>query len=155
MTMPMFNADASLYPARNVYRSTAAANSPRDEGLTVIPQSCGLFKGIFCGTVITAGSAACAALCIEGGPVPCAACWTTALGAIYQTCHDCIPGWMRALVDAAGGGGSGGSGGGGGGIRRCCPAGRECRCGGQCVTRIDGSVSCVGGLCLTPGQSCP
>jgi hypothetical protein len=45
-------------------------------------------------------------------------------------------------------------GGGGGGIPRCCPIGRECKCGGRCVTQTDGSVSCVGGECLTPGQSC-
>jgi hypothetical protein len=45
-------------------------------------------------------------------------------------------------------------GGGGGGIPRCCPQNRECKCGGECVTRPDGSVSCVGGECLAPNQSC-
>ncbi len=48
----------------------------------------------------------------------------------------------------------GGGGGGGGAIPRCCPIGRECRCGGRCVTQPDGSVSCVGGECLAPNQSC-
>ena len=48
----------------------------------------------------------------------------------------------------------GGGGGGGGGIPRCCPPGRECRCGGRCVTQTDGSVSCVHGECLTPTESC-
>jgi hypothetical protein len=45
--------------------------------------------------------------------------------------------------------------GGGGGTPRCCPLGRVCSCGGQCVTRPDGSIACVGGECLAPGQVCP
>lgn len=129
MTMPMFNADASLYRAQNHYRSTAAANHPGDEGLTVIPQSCGWFKGAFCGTVIGLGAVACTALCYYG-PGPCLACWTAELGGVYQTCHDCIPAWMRALVDAASGDGGGGGVGGGGGSdgRVCCEMDESGRC---------------------------
>jgi hypothetical protein len=152
MTVPTFNAEASLYRAENHYRSAAAANHSAQEGFTVMPQSCGLFRGIFCGAVIGLGSAACTALCFYG-PGPCAACWTAELGGLYQSCRDCIPAWMRALVDAFEEGGGGG--GGGGGSPSCCPQGKQCKCGGRCVTANDGSVSCVDGVCLTPTQSCP
>jgi hypothetical protein len=99
MNMPSFTADASLYQARNHYRSTAAGRFLDDGRATVTPQACGLAKGIICGTFIGAGAAACAAFCFSG-PVPCAGCWAFYLGGLYQFCHDCIPEWMRDLIDA-------------------------------------------------------
>jgi hypothetical protein len=150
MNMPSFTADASLYQARNHYRSTAAGRFLDDGRATVTPQACGLAKGIICGTFIGAGAAACAAFCFSG-PVPCAGCWAFYLGGLYQFCHDCIPEWMRDLIDAVEGNGGGG---GGGGVPQCCPHGKTCRCGGRCVTNPSGTISCVGGKCLAPHEEC-
>jgi hypothetical protein len=153
MNMPSFTADASLYQARNHYRSAAAGRFLDDGRATVTPQGCGWVEGGLCGTLIGVGAVACAALCLEGGPGPCAGCWSVYLGGLYQLCHDCIPAWMRALIDAFEGNGGGG-GGGGGPVPQCCPQGRTCRCGGRCVTNPNGTISCVNGECLTPNQQC-
>src|SRR4051794_18857325 len=110
MNLPSFTAEASLYRTNNHYRFAAGGSFPGAENTTVIPQGCGLFKGIFCGVAIATGTAACTAFCLSG-PAPCFACWTTLLGGLYVSCRDCIPGWMRALIgifESGGGGGGGG-----------------------------------------------
>src|SRR5271166_2925809 len=104
MQMPGFTAEASMYRTTNLYRSSAAAGLAREATAGVLPQDCGIGRGILCGTLIATGAAACTALCF-GGPAPCAACWLAYLGGLFQFCHDCIPEWMRDLIDAAGGGG--------------------------------------------------
>lgn len=153
MSTPMFTADRSLYRSEGRYQFAVSGTARNGGEAVVVPQDCGIVDGILCGALIGTGTAACGALCLDGGPAACAVCWTTLLGGLYQFCHDCIPAWMRALIDEFEGGGGGG--GGGGSLPRCCPIGRTCRCGGKCVTNSNGTISCVGGVCLEPNQSCP
>jgi hypothetical protein len=123
MNMPAFTAEASLYQTNNHYRFAVGGSFLSDGNTTVTPQACGWFKGIICGAAIAGGSVLCIDACLAG-PAPCALCWTGALSIVgYGFCRDCIPAWMRALIDifeGGGGGGGGGSGGGGGGNVECC-----------------------------------
>jgi hypothetical protein len=153
MNMPSFTAEASLYQTNNHFQS-AGGNFPSDGNTTVTPQACGWIKGGICGTVIAGGIVVCTASCLasaELGGFPCYLCWAGFLGAAYGYCKDCIPAWMRALIDSSEGGG----GGGGSGPPTCCPRGTTCKCGGRCVTNSNGTISCVGGTCLRPNQQCP
>lgn len=154
MNMPQFTAESSLYRTKNQYRSTAAGNLLDSGWAAITPQGCGWLDSAICSTFIAAGTVACTALCLDGGPPACAGCWSTALLGLYGECKDCIPAWMRDLINIFEGGGGGG-GGGGTAPPMCCPPGRTCRCGGRCVTHSDGSLSCVNGLCLEPKQVCP
>ena len=151
MNMPGYAAEASLYRTNSHYAVARGGGFLSNGNATLVPQGCGVFQGIFCGSIIAAGGAACAALCLYG-PAPCAGCWITFLGGLYGSCKDCIPGWMKDLIDIFESGGSGG--GGGSGPPRCCPVGTTCRCGGQCVT-VNGQLRCVDGVCLRPNQECP
>jgi class 3 adenylate cyclase len=72
---------------------------------------------------------------------------------LFAFCRDCLPEWLRDLINAIEGGNGGGGGGGGGAM--CCPVGKTCKCGGVCVRHPDGTMSCVGGSCLKPNQVCP
>ena len=143
MTMPEFTAETSLYQTNNRYRFSAGGSFLSNGNTTVIPQDCGWVKGGICGVVIVGGAAACTATCLApGGQAACYWCWAGFLGASFAFCKDCIPGWMRAIIDAF-------ESGGGGGEPSCCPPGRLCSCGGHCVSGI-----CTG-ICLPPGAACP
>lgn len=146
-TLPGFTAEASAYQTSYQYRLAAGRGSLGDGNMIVVPQSCGIFQGVFCGTVIVAGSAACTAFCLSG-PAPCAGCWVTALGAFYSACKDCIPGWMRALIDQFEHG-TGTGGGGGAGSTGCCPRGMKC-----CGSCNNPSKKCDD-VCVLRSQSCP
>jgi hypothetical protein len=148
MKMPGFTAETSLYKTNNHYRLNAIGSSLSAGNTTVTPQGCGIGETIFCGTAIAGGSVLCVSACLAG-PAPCVTCWTGVLAIVgYGFCRDCIPGWMRAVIDIF----DSGSGGGGGGSSpppppSCCPRGQRC-CG-----------SCASGTCddacISPGQSCP
>lgn len=156
MTLPGFGAEASAYVTNNAYRQTAGAGHAANGALEVVPQDCGFVEGLVCAPVIAGGIAICTASCLasaELGGIPCYLCWAAFAGSLYGFCRDCIPAWIRAIIDGVEGGGGGG--GGGGGVPLCCPPGKSCRCGGRCVTQADGSIRCVGGLCLSPHQVCP
>ena len=160
--IPEFNAQASLYKSDNHYRSGAGGSYASNGDATLKPQGCGWVKGGVCGTFIAGGVVVCTASCLASpalGGIPCWVCWTGFLGGTFGFCRDCIPGWMRALLDLAeGGGGSGGGGtggGGGGGPTRgpCgCPKGTKC-CGG--CTKIPGQGLVCNDICIGPGEQCP
>lgn len=119
MTVPAFTADASLYRTSNHYRLGSSGSFPGDGNTTVFPQGCGRIEGIECGFVIAGGIVVCTASCLASpalGGFPCWACWTGYLGALYGFCKDCIPSWMKALIDEFESGHSGGGGGGLGGV---------------------------------------
>jgi hypothetical protein len=145
MIMPGFTAEASLYQTNNHYRCAAGGSFLNDGNTAVIPQDCGLARGIACGGLITLGAAACTAFCFSG-PGPCIGCWTIYLGGLYGTCRDCIPGWMRALIDLADGGGNGGNGGGPSCPSGCCSPNRCCE--------MDANGKCRPGMCIGPGMQC-
>jgi hypothetical protein len=154
MSMPGFSAESSLYQSNNQYRTTGP-KCASDVSSDIVPQGCGWVVGIICGGVIAGGAIFCTGVCIAGGPesggLPCWLCWTGYLGGLYGFCRDCLPEWVKELIGSfEGGGGSGG-----GGEPMCCPYGRSCRCGGKCVSQADGSIRCVDGICLKPGQACP
>jgi len=149
MNMPGYAAEASLYRTNSHYAAARGGGFLSNGTTSVLPQGCGWLEGGICGTFIAASTAACIALCLDGGPIACAGCWTTALGPLFGLCKDCIPAWMRALIDEFESGGGGG--GGGSGPPLCCPIGRSCRCGGKCVP----GQGCVDGVCLRPNQECP
>jgi hypothetical protein len=158
MNIPEFNAEASLYHTNNHYR-LAGGSFLSNGNTTVTPQACHwYFEAPICAGVIAGGTAVCLASCLAGaeagplGGIPCALCWTGFLGASYGFCRDCIPEWMRALIDAVSGG-SGGDGG-GGGFSGCCEPGKTCECGGTCKM-VNGKLKCVDGICLTKLQKCP
>jgi hypothetical protein len=155
MNMPGFAAEASLYHTNNHYRLAAGGPFLSGNGITtVIPQGCGWGKTILCGAGVAFGGAVCVGICLDPllGPAPCYVCWATALpGSLLAFCKDCIPGWMRAIIDAFESGG----GDGGGGADLCCPVNQTCKCGGKCVRDPNGRLSCVGGVCLHHLQECP
>ena len=109
MNMPGFTAEASLYKTSNHYRFAAGGSFLSDGKTTVTLQGCGFVERIVCGSAIVGGTVLCTSACLSG-PAPCAACWTGALAIVgYGFCRDCIPAWMRALIDIfEGGGGDGG-----------------------------------------------
>ena len=154
MRTPGFGAEASAYVTTKAYRQAAGAGHAAKGAVDVVPQDCGLVEGIACGVVIAGGVVVCTASCLasaELGGIPCYLCWAGYLGGLYGFCRDCIPSWILAIINGVeGGGGSSG-----GGSPSCCPPGRSCRCGGRCVKQTDGSIRCVGGVCLGPHQSCP
>src|SRR5262245_13902131 len=113
MNMPGFSGEASVYRTGHHYRAAVSGIVPAQFGAAVTPQACGWIKGGVCGVAIAGGTVLCTAACLTG-PAQCVGCWTGALAIVgYGFCRDCIPAWMRAVIDAVGGGG-GGSGGGGG-----------------------------------------
>jgi hypothetical protein len=137
MNMPRFTAEASLYHTNNHYWS-AGGSFLSDGNTTVTPQGCGIFEKLRCGFFVGLGVAGCTALCLDGGPPACAACWAAIFPAdLYINCRDCIPSWMRALIDIFEGGGGDGAGG-GGQINDCTTTG----CG-------PGQVCCD---CVSPGR---
>jgi hypothetical protein len=146
MNIPGYTAEASVYKTNNHYRLTAGGSFPSDGNTTVTPQDCSWFFELpICAGVIAGGVAVCTASCLAGaaagplGGIPCALCWTTFLGASYGFCRDCIPEWMRALIDAVSG-----DGGGGGGV--VCGSNQKC-----CETDAQGRCT----LCSPPHGQCP
>jgi hypothetical protein len=119
MNIPRFTAEASLYRTSNQYNSSAGGSFLSTGNTTITPQGCGWIKGGICGFFIAGGAVVCTASCLASpalGGLPCYLCWAGWLGGSYGYCKDCIPGWMRALIDLfESGGGGGGVGGGGGG----------------------------------------
>jgi hypothetical protein len=83
------------------------------ENANVVSQDCGLVQGILCGVEVGATAAACTAICLGYGPGPCVVCVAAALGSAYEFCIDCLPAWIRAIMDLFESGGGGGGGGGG------------------------------------------
>lgn len=157
MPMPGFTADTSVYKTNNHYRFGAGASLASDGSVNVVPQGCGWIEGITCGVIIGGGVVVCTASCLasaELGGFPCYACWAAYLGGLYGYCRDCIPSWMKALIDefesGGGSGGSGGGGGGGGTSHRCCPPGK--RCCGTCQ-KVPGGTMCDD-VCVGPHQLC-
>src|SRR5207245_10084624 len=100
MNVPGFTAEGSLYKTNNHYWFAAGGSFLSDGNTTVAPQACRwYFEGPICATAIASGIALCTGACLAG-PAPCALCWPTALAIVgYGFCRDCIPGWMRALID--------------------------------------------------------
>lgn len=126
MKIPGFTAEASLHQTNNHYRLAADGSFLSNGNTTITLQGCGFIEAVPCGVVIAGGITVCTASCLAGaaagplGGIPCALCWTGFLGGLYGFCRDCIPAWMRAVIDAASDGGGGGGGGGGGRNRECC-----------------------------------
>jgi hypothetical protein len=160
MNLPSFTAEASLYKTANRYRGSAGSFA--SDGNVVAAQDCGFTTGLVCGTFITGGVVVCTASCLASpalGGIPCLVCWTGFLGGLYGFCRDCIPAWMRALLDLAesgggsnGGGGSGGGGGGGVPKGQCgCPAGQ--RCCGNCI-KVPGQGLQCDGDCTPKAMAC-
>jgi hypothetical protein len=154
MNVPLFNAEASLYRTGTHYVQSGAASLSAG-GSAITPQSCGWIKGITCGAAIAGGTALCTASCFAG-PAACAACWAGALAIVgYGFCKDCIPAWMRALIDTFEGGGGGGGGGGstgGGGGGRPHPRPIGCDPGEKCCEH-DAEGNCT--LCIPHNFACP
>src|SRR6266496_750549 len=102
MNMPGFTAEGSLYKTNNHYRFAEGRSFLNDKNTTVTPQGCGWVEGPVCGAIIVGGIGLCTASCLaspELGGLPCYGCWAAYLGGLYGFCRDCIPGWMRALID--------------------------------------------------------
>ncbi len=162
MKLPGFAAESSVYRTNNHYRLAAGATYLSEGNATIVPQDCGVLQGIECGAFIAAGAVFCTADCLAGaaagpaGGFPCWACWTAFLGGATAACWDCIPAWMKALIDefesGGGSGGGGGAFGGGAGGGQCgCPVGEKC-C-GNCVKK--GGLRMCDGLCVRRNQQCP
>lgn len=147
--IPGFTGEASLYHTNNHYFTTGGGFLSEGHAI-VTPQACGWIRGITCGGAIAGGVVLCTSICLGGGPAACYACWAGALGLIgFGFCRDCIPKWMRDLIDAfenGGGGGGGGSGGGGG------PRPIGCEINEKCCER-DAEGNCI--LCWPRTAPCP
>jgi hypothetical protein len=144
MQLPNFTAEASIYQTKSHYRHIAGGSHLVYGNGNIFPQDCGFFTGTFwfCLATVASTTAACALLCLDGGPQACGVCVTAALGADYGECKDCLPGWIRALLDIFEGGGGGG---GGGGPPPDCTA-TGCGPGAMCC-------ECVGPpICTTPAH---
>jgi hypothetical protein len=146
MSIPRFNAEASLYKTNNHYR-LAAGSFLSDGKTSVVPQDCGIGKGFLCGLALPVASVICAEACLSADFNGCLGCVAGAIAVLgIGGCADCIPAdAIRKLL-----GGGGGGGGGGNNPPLCCPQGKSCQCGGTCVP----GMGCVDGECLGPGQSC-
>jgi hypothetical protein len=145
VNMPRLTAGVSLYRSTNQYRGATQGHLRDGVSPGVSPQGCGFVKGAVCAGFIAGGSGLCTITCLTGEPLLCGGCWVTALGAVYSSCKECIPAWMRALVDAfESGGSSGGSGGGGGGPvrdpKRCCERNEF----GRCILSVPRNEPCPG-----------
>jgi hypothetical protein len=153
MRMPGFTGEASLYRTDNHYRFAAGSGFVNNGSANIIPQDCGFWKTLECGFFTAATEAACALLCLSGAPpVACYGCVVGVGGlSVYINCKDCLPGWLRDILNLVDHGGDGGGGGGG---SMCCPHNQICSCGGRCVN-VNGQLRCVDGTCLGPNQECP
>src|SRR5690349_15946600 len=167
MNMPSFTAEASLYRTSNRYLSAVGGSFPSGGYTVVNLQGCGVWDTIKCGVFVAAGITGCSLLCvgaIAAGPAAiaaCVGCWAAVFPAdLFISCRDCIPGWVRDIINifesGGGGGGSGGGGGGGtgGGGGQCgCPRSRPKCCGG-CVKEPGMPLFCDG-ECVPRTAQCP
>lgn len=153
MNMPGFTAEASLYHTNNHYRFAAGGSFLSDGNTTVTPQGCGIIEFAECALYVGTVSLVCGAFCAAAaalGPPGWAACFSCVVGAgglgTLVSCHDCLPGPIRDVIDLARSqdGGDGGP----PPPPPCCPANRPICCG-----------SCASGICddacIRRGQSCP
>lgn len=143
MTVPGFTADASAYRTINHYRSTAGGSFGGDGSAAVLPQKCPWysFKGIACEASIYSATGACAGACEVIGPA-CASCWLLALGGVYALCKECVPEWVKAVIQQFqqdGGGDSAPP------VLQPCPSGQCCA--------WDSNGNCT--ICRGLGQPCP
>jgi hypothetical protein len=148
MIMPGFAAESSLYKTATFYRGfgqvaggyAAASVVPQDscsdtcaQNATICVTACTVaatLASIFTFGILTGPAAAAYSVCL-------ATCAANALACSLR-CPS-----------------SGGSGGNGNPEPSCCPPGKVCSCGGRCVLHPNGSISCVGGLCLGKNERCP
>ncbi len=152
MKMPGFSAEASLYRTTNHYGFAAGGSFLSDGSTTVIPQDCGFIKWLSCGVLIGTGVIVCGGACASGIAVACAGCIATVFGGTLAIdCYDCLPEWIRDVIE---GGGSGGGGGGGGGTGGPCGCPRGTRCCGGC-TKVPGQGLVCNDECIGPGEVCP
>ena len=161
MSMPGFTGEASLYRTNNRYRVVAGSGFLTKGNTNVIPQDCRWWlEAPICAALIPGGAVICTADCLAGlnaGPLggfPCWVCWTGYLGALYGFCRDCIPAWMKAIIDAFESAGGGGGGGGGGGPIPCCPENKPYCC-GICQPRPDGRGEFCDDQCAVDRGHCP
>src|SRR5262245_47268418 len=109
MNIPRYTAEASLYQSNNHYRSDGG--SFLDQGITTVtPQGCGIAQTVTCIPIVVGGIPVCTASCLASpalGGLPCLLCWTAYLGGLYGFCRDCLPEWIRDVLDLAEGGGGG------------------------------------------------
>jgi hypothetical protein len=134
MALPGYAADASLYRTSQPYRGTRS-EPVGDAGTTVVAQQI----TFTCRDSCVASALLCGLGCAWATGPFAWVCPLLCVGGLALCLGRCPP-------DIVGGGG---------GVPQCCPPGRTCRCGGQCVTNPNGTISCVDGLCLTPNQQCP
>jgi hypothetical protein len=115
MNMPGMTGEASVYRTSNVYRSTGITAFPNNSNTTVTPQDCGLSDWIGCGLYVGGVLVVCGSICAgclaPAGTIPlctlCAVC-VEGLGVLaYETCHDCLPGFITSVVDPVLSGGGG------------------------------------------------
>lgn len=111
MTLPGYTADASVYRTINLYRSTVGGSFAGDGSAAVAPQSCEWYdpKSWACGVAIAAATVGCGASCEVVGPA-CYICWVGLIAGALAGCEDCLPTWVKGLIDqyGAGNGSSGG-----------------------------------------------
>jgi hypothetical protein len=144
MTVPGFNAEASLYETSEHYRLSGGGLT-RNGTDAVVPQGCGFFDFLTCVGFAGTCIALCYEACTAGGPVACAACVSICLPAVAYPCKDCIISLIEALTP--------GSGGGGGGPALCCPSPNRPYCCGTCRPLPDGGYHCDG-TCVENRRVC-
>jgi hypothetical protein len=156
MDIPGFAAERSLYQTKNHYWLAADGGSRISGNETVTPQGCGFVEGLVCGALIPIATTFCVGTCVESGGLACAACFSVALGAAYSACKDCLPAWIRAIIDSGSGDGGGGGGGGGGTTTTHGPCGcpLRTRCCGKCV-KMPGRAPFCDDECVATHLQCP
>jgi hypothetical protein len=150
MNMPGMVGEASVYKTNNHYRSSAIGRLIIHKNVDVVPQQCDWLFKIACGPVIAGGLAACGTTCAAaweaGGPLggyPCYLClmaYDSFVGGGFNYCKECLPAWIRAIIDFFENGGGGGDS--GGPLHDCtttgCPSGLvccDCRTPAFCTTQ--------------------
>jgi hypothetical protein len=159
--LPNFTAEESIYHSTNHYRHTAGGSLLAHENGTFIPQGCGIFESIFCPVAVVAVGLTCTAICADAlatagaSLAPCYVCVTAALGASYGACKDCLPAWIRDLINLFESGGGGEGGGGGGTLPQCCPDPNRSYCcpPNSCKALPHGGSTCTG-TCVESARVC-
>lgn len=136
MTIPGFDAEASLYQSRGRYAAVKYAGGLGGHAL-VSPQACGALKSLACNGLIL-GCVGCAAFTPNVPAV--VGCFAACLGGFFGYCRDCID----VLDVPENGGGSGGGGGGGSPAGGTCFPNKCCEWGdnGECTLCIPRSAAC-------------
>ena len=131
MTVPRFNADASLYMGHRSYYGGVGASRVGAPAAVVAQQDAGC-------TVLCSDWIRCKQQCGN---------WPPGLGN-YQCWLNCLAPTIDCLQGSTCYGG-----GGGGGPIPCCPNGK--RCCGECQPRPDGRGEYCDDVCVGPNQVCP